>query len=165
MLGPNGSGKTSLLRVICGLSQPDEGRVQWSGSELAYAGHLAGLKSDLSIRENLEFFALQQGVLGERLAAALQRLGLEVQADAEVRTLSAGQKRRTALARVLMSEARLWVLDEPAANLDTAGRELVEELLREHVRNGGLAVVATHDDPPEGVLGERRLLLGADPHA
>jgi heme exporter protein A len=165
VLGANGSGKTSLLRVLCGLTQPDSGRVEWDGAELAYAGHLVGLKNELSVRENLHFFALQQGASREQCDGAIRRLGVERLADAEVRTLSAGQKRRVALARVLMAPARLWILDEPAANLDVAGQNLIGELLAEHARGGGLALVATHDEPPGGPIGRRRLVLGGEPDA
>lgn len=164
VLGSNGSGKTSLLRVLSGLTQPDAGRILLNGIGLAYAGHLPGLKAELSVRENLEFFARELGATKERCTAAIRRLGMERHAQAEVRKLSAGQKRRTALARVVLSSAELWILDEPAANLDAAGRVLVGELLGEHLVQGGIAVVATHDEPPVGPVGELRIVLGERVH-
>ncbi len=155
--GPNGSGKTTLLRVLCGLTRPETGQVVWRdvpveknrqafGAELAYFGHANGLKSDLTVTQNLQFYAELYGQSGEKIPALLDALNLTVCAKLEARYLSAGQKRRTALARVLMSEATAWLLDEPVTNLDAAGREYVEERLRTHVKGGGLAIAATHED-------------------
>lgn len=155
--GPNGSGKTTLLRVLCGLTRPETGHVEWRGepieknrqafgAELAYFGHANGLKADLTVTQNLQFSSHLYGQSGERIPAMLDALNLSICATLEVRYLSAGQKRRTALARVLMSDATLWLLDEPVTNLDAAGRDYVEDRLRAHVHGGGLAIAATHED-------------------
>jgi len=155
--GPNGSGKTTLLRVLSGLTRPETGRVDWCGesieksrqaygAELAYFGHANGLKTDLTVTQNLEFSAQLYGQSGDRIPALLDALNLTICAALEVRYLSAGQKRRSALARVLMSDATLWLLDEPVTNLDAAGRDYVEERLRGHVSGGGIAIAATHEN-------------------
>jgi heme exporter protein A len=155
--GPNGSGKTTLLRVLCGLTRPEAGRVEWRGeaieknrqafgAELAYFGHVNGLKTDLTIMQNLAFAAQLYGQSGDRIPALLDALNLSICAELEVRYLSAGQKRRTALARVLMSGATIWLLDEPVTNLDADGRDYVEDRLRVHVTDGGIAIAATHED-------------------
>ena len=155
--GPNGSGKTTLLRVLCGLTRPETGRIEWCGTEiehnrqafgaeLAYFGHANGLKTDLTVTQNLAFSAQLFCQTGERIPALLDALSLSGCAALEVRYLSAGQKRRTALARVLMSDATIWLLDEPVTNLDAAGRHYVEERLRAHVAGGGIAIAATHED-------------------
>lgn len=153
--GPNGSGKTTLLRVLCGLTRPEHGRVEWNGlqveknrqafgSSLAYFGHSLGLKADLTVRQNLRYATALNASARTDFAEELNALALADCADLEVRYLSAGQKRRTALARVLMSGARLWVLDEPFTNLDDAGRGFIEERLNAHLDNAGLAVIAAH---------------------
>lgn len=152
--GPNGSGKTTLLRVIAGLTTPESGQVLWSGEPLdrvsrrqlllAYCGHLPGLKGDLTVAENLDFYARLHGCPPTRLAVILEQLGLAGLADLELRLLSAGQKRRAALARVLLTRVPLWLLDEPQTNLDSAGRRTVEEAIREHLAGGGVAVIASH---------------------
>jgi heme exporter protein A len=170
--GPNGSGKTTLLRVLSGLTRPETGRVEWCGkpieknrqefgAELAYFGHVNGLKTDLTVTQNLEFFAQLYGQSGDRIPALLDALSLTICAALEVRYLSAGQKRRSALARVLMSDATLWLLDEPVTNLDAGGRDYVEDRLRGHISNGGIAIAATHENiritneaPDEIHLGE-----------
>jgi heme exporter protein A len=120
---------------------------------MAYLGHLNALKSDLTARENLRFLAgLRQSFTDSDIDTALDRVGILSRGDLPSRSLSAGQKRRLALARLLLSEAVLWILDEPVTNLDTAGVALVEELVREHVERGGLALAAAHqrllDDEP-----------------
>lgn len=154
LVGPNGAGKTTLLRVLAGLTPPTEGRARFDGTDvraltpeqragIAYRGHLDGLKKDLSVYENLDY----QGRLhGGRAAIEplLAELKLETKRDTRVRYLSAGQRRRTALAALKLCGAQLWILDEPMTNLDTAGRKLVTDWVRAHVAEGGLAIVATH---------------------
>jgi len=170
--GPNGAGKTTLLRVLCGLTRPETGHVEWRGkpieknrqafgAELAYFGHVDGLKADLTVMQNLAFSARLFGQSGDRIPGLLDALSLSQCARLEARYLSAGQKRRTALARVLMSDATVWLLDEPVTNLDAAGRDFVEDRLRAHIAGGGLAVAATHealrftsDAPAEITLGD-----------
>ena len=170
--GPNGAGKTTLLRVIAGLTLPETGTVTWRGNplpdevragrlRLAFSGHALALKGDLSTRENLTFFARLAGRGARDVDPVLEATGLMACADLDVRLLSAGQKRRAALARVLLSQAELWLLDEPQTNLDRAGRELVEASIRTHVGNGGTVVVAAHQSLNLGDTSSSRLQLGA----
>jgi len=154
--GPNGVGKTTLLRVVCGLLPAESGEIDWCGrpvrgvadefhAQLGYLGHPNSLKADLTARENLRFLAgLRQELTDQDIDAALERCGILSRGDLPARSLSAGQRRRLALARLLLAEASLWVLDEPITNLDTAGIALVEELIQDHVRRGGLALAAAH---------------------
>jgi heme exporter protein A len=152
--GPNGSGKTSLLRVLAGLSVPAEGAVTWNGSSvsrlvpelratIAYQGHLLGLKKDLTVTENLEFYRALWAGEGA-IEPLLGELRLNEFADREIRYLSAGQRRRVALGCMRLRRARLWLLDEPLTNLDAAGAEVISAWLREHTAAGGTAVIATH---------------------
>jgi heme exporter protein A len=122
-------------------------------AEMSYLGHLNSLKADLTAHENLRFLAgLRQALAPADIDAALDRVGILSRRDLQARSLSAGQKRRLALARLLLADAALWILDEPVTNLDTAGIALVEELISEHVTRGGLALAAAHqrllDDEP-----------------
>jgi heme exporter protein A len=154
--GPNGAGKTTLLRVVSGLLRPEQGRVTWLGrsisksptdyqAALAYAAHEPALKGDLTALENLRFsVGLKRPVTLAELRAALARTGVVACADLPARVLSAGQRRRVSLARVLAMQASVWLLDEPYANLDAAGSDLVSELLQEHVTAGGIALVVAH---------------------
>jgi heme exporter protein A len=156
--GPNGAGKSTLLRVICGLLRPEEGEVSWRGqliratslqfqAEMAYASHEPALKGDLTALENLKFaVGLRRAASCDELRANLARTGVAHCADLPARVLSAGQRRRVALARVLALQVHLWLLDEPFANLDAEGSELVISLLQSHVLAGGLAVVVAHHD-------------------
>lgn len=170
--GPNGVGKTTLLRVVCGLLPAEHGEMHWCGrpvrgasdefhAQLAYLGHPNSLKADLTSRENLRFLAgLRQELTAQDVDGALERVGILSRADLPARSLSAGQKRRLALARLLLAEASLWVLDEPVTNLDAAGVSLVEELVQEHVSRGGLALAAAHQRLLDESPSLRRLELG-----
>jgi len=173
--GPNASGKTTLLRILCGLSWSESGRVLWEGrniaeqraayaADVAYLGHACAVKADLTAVENLDAqLALGPGPrAGITLTDALARVGLAEWADIPARSLSAGQQRRLALARLIASPARLWVLDEPFTALDRDGRAIVEELLRDHADDGGLAVLTTHQ-PLEMATGDRVHRLEIDP--
>jgi heme exporter protein A len=156
--GPNGTGKTTLLRVISGLLRPEQGSVTWLGQSvtnssteyqavLAYASHEPALKSDLTALENLRFsVGLKRRVTAQELLAALDRTGVAACAELPARVLSAGQRRRVAMARVLAMCATVWLLDEPYTNLDAAGTELMTGLLQAHVAGGGLALVVAHHE-------------------
>lgn len=152
--GGNGAGKTTLLRVLAGLLRADAGEVAIDGRSahptlraraIAYLGHLPALKADLTSMENLHFLC---GLHGRRRAQlpenALAIVGLAGYEDALARQLSAGQKKRLSLARLWLSPAPLWLLDEPYANLDLEGIELVNRMVQAHLRDGGAALVTTH---------------------
>lgn len=152
--GSNGAGKTTLLRVLAGLLRANAGRVEIDGKpaqhelrarHTAYLGHLPGLKADLSALQNLRYLC---GLHGRRPKqtheAALHIVGLTGFEDAPVRTLSAGQKKRLGLARLWLSPAPLWLLDEPYANLDLEGINLVNRMVQAHLRSGGAALITTH---------------------
>jgi heme exporter protein A len=153
--GKNGSGKTSLLRILCGFREVDEGRVLWCGeaindsqyyADMAYIGHLDGIKKELTVLENLHM-ALALGQSGHySIAQALGKVHLSGYDDALIQTLSAGQKRRLSLARLLITHNKLWILDEPFTSLDKQGIALVETLMAEHCANGGLIVLTSHHD-------------------
>jgi heme exporter protein A len=154
--GPNGAGKTTLLRVVSGLLRPEQGLVSWLGrsiaaerteyqAQLAYAAHEPALKGDLTALENLRFaVGLKRRSGRQELRAALERTGVAGCADLPARVLSAGQRRRVSLARVVAMQASIWLLGEPYANLDAAGSNLVSSLLQDHVAAGGLALVVAH---------------------
>lgn len=170
LTGRNGSGKTTLLRALAGLSPPEAGTVCWQGADialdpetwrgrLAWLGHLEGLKGDLTVVENLlTAERLRGGEAGDRLDGALLAFDLTGLAARPVRTLSAGQRRRTALARVMVSPAPLWLLDEPLNALDAPAQVAFRLALQAHLAAGGLAIAATHADL--GVEG-RSLELGS----
>ncbi|MGF6493924.1 heme exporter protein A [Luteibacter sp. 621] len=152
--GDNGSGKTTLMRVLTGMLRAGEGEVLLDGAPFSldtmagavvFLGHHLGLKFDLSARENLRVSAGLYGVRsGAQIDAVLADVGLAGFEDEPVRRLSAGQKKRAALARLLLLPARVWLLDEPYANLDREGIALVNRLLREHAARGGAALVTSH---------------------
>ncbi len=154
--GANGAGKTTLLRAICGLIPLESGRLFWRGADvvadrdafhtqLSYLGHENALKGELTAAENLRFAAgMRRRTSAEEIRAALERTAVADSADTITRRLSAGQRRRVALARLLLIRASLWVLDEPTSNLDQRGQALLSELVGSHLETGGVAVVATH---------------------
>jgi len=154
--GANGAGKTTLIRTVCGLVHAEEGRVSWRGrevhadlaafhAEMAYVGHDGALKADLTGEENLAYAAGLRSVITRReVVAAVERVGAGAYAGRMVRTLSAGQRRRLALATILLSGAVLWLFDEPTTNLDNRGQALVGSLIAEHLASGGMVVAAVH---------------------
>ena len=152
--GDNGSGKTTLLKVLCGLLEPTSGAVLLNGAPLTLAklshqvallGHLPGIKMELSTMQNLRFAVGLGGVRpGITAQIALASVGLEGYEDQPLRLLSAGQKKRVALARLLLVPAALWLLDEPYANLDRDGMGLVNRLLETHAQRGGAALITSH---------------------
>ena len=154
--GPNGSGKTTLLRILCGLQPPTGGHIRWRGRDVSpgapelradvqYIGHAGGVKLDLTPRENIDVaIALGAGQTGITAGAALSRLEIDKFGDAPLRTLSAGQRQRVALARLLTCAGALWVLDEPFTALDTGGVAIVDTMLHAHAESGGAAVITSH---------------------
>ena len=154
--GSNGSGKTTLLRILCGLNASYEGELYWRGvpidedregflASLLYLGHRVGVNKILTARENLRWScALHSPVTDADIEAALARVGLTGYADVICRNMSAGQQQRVSLARLLLSPATLWVLDEPFTTLDVHGVKTLESLLAEHVQAGGAVLVTTH---------------------
>ncbi len=169
--GGNGAGKTTLLRVLAGLLRADAGDVEIDGAKarsdlrarsMAYLGHLPGLKADLPALQNLEFLC---GLHGRRHrqfpASAMAIVGLSGYEDTAVRHLSAGQKKRLGLARLWLSPAPLWLLDEPYANLDLEGINLVNRMVQAHLRSHGAALITTHGAYAAPPVRTRMLELGA----
>ncbi len=158
LVGPNGSGKSSLLRVLAGLLRPALGQLTWDGepvqrdllayfARLHYVGHQTSLKPRLTVRENLAFWAeLRGGAKDDAVDTALKRLALERLAPQPAEVLSSGQRRRLALARLLVAPAPLWLLDEPTVGLDDANIGRLRDVIEEHRAGGGAAIIATHLD-------------------
>jgi len=171
LTGANGAGKTTLLRTACGLAYPEGGEITWCGenirkdihafhAQLAYLGHEPPLKAELTARENLHYWVeVRRRLEREELDRALERVGGEHWADRPVRTLSAGQKRRAALAGLTLMRVPLWLLDEPTTNLDAEGQGLVGALIDEHLRAGGLALAAVQHELTVSADGLQRMEL------
>lgn len=141
--GPNGSGKTTLLRTLAGLQPPVRGRIAMPPDAIAYGGHADGLKATLTARENLGFWAGVYGA-GGGVEAALEAYELGALSDRPAQNLSAGQKRRLGLARLLVTGRPLWLLDEPTVSLDAHATGLFAAVIERHLAGGGMAVLATH---------------------
>jgi len=171
--GPNGSGKTTLLRAIAGLVLQESGEICWNGEqtsrqkdefnrELLYLGHHYGLKFELTGYENLKVFANLSGsdVSEAEVEQALQRFGLAHCVELPVKLLSQGQKRRVALARLLLQSSKLWILDEPFVALDVAAVGLLLDVIRAHVADGGMVILTTHQEVEVEVGSLQHLHLG-----
>jgi heme exporter protein A len=170
--GRNGTGKTTLLRAICGIRRPDEGEILWGGASIerlgpeyhrhvAYVGHNDGVKRELTVAENLRM-ARALGTEGRlSIAEALHKVHLAGFEDVPASNLSAGQRRRLALARLLVTDSLLWVLDEPFTSLDRHGIGIVEELMAEHVARGGMLVMTSHHEVAMHRTAVHRLNLSA----
>ena len=171
--GVNGAGKTTLLRTLCGLLHAEEGRVFWGGANvwddlptyhqaIAYLGHEPPLKADLTACENLRYWVgVRRRLSDAQIIQALGLSGVGELAERLVRSLSAGQKRRVALAGLLLMAAPLWLLDEPTTNLDSEGARLVARLVEEHARQGGIVIAAVHHELAVAPQFLRRLELAA----
>lgn len=157
--GPNGSGKTSLLRMLCGLSNPAAGEIRWRGTairslngdyfaDMTYIGHLSGTKDDLTVIENLLISSALAGfeIDMQQASEALEYIGLGSRQVLPVKVLSQGQRRRVALARLLVCKTPLWILDEPLVALDVMAVKLIQELLEQHLKQGGMVVMTTHQE-------------------
>lgn len=154
--GANGSGKTTLLRAVCGLIQADEGDIFWKGSRLPknrssfleqtlFLGHKPGIKNELNAIENLQaYLSIGEASTGQSIEWALGKMEISHRQHLPCGVLSAGQRRRVALARLLLEKASLWVLDEPLTSLDQSGRELVTSMVEHHANAGGAVLYSTH---------------------
>lgn len=171
VVGPNGVGKTSLLRCVAGLLPMESGEIVWRGRQLhesrddyhqalAYLAHINALKPDLTALENLQYgVALRRKITQQELRDTFARLRIAQCADLPARALSAGQKRRVAIGRILLTQAALWILDEPITNLDSAGIALFEACMAEHLGQGGMILTAAHQLLLQGRPGVRTLEL------
>jgi heme exporter protein A len=170
--GPNGSGKTSLLRMLCGLAAPAHGEICWLGNNIrslgedyynsiTYLGHLNGVKDNLNAIENLRISsALAGNEIDENKAYnTLQQMGLDGREILPVKVLSQGQRRRVTLARLLVSSTVLWILDEPLVALDTSAVLLVKGILEQHLEKAGMIVMTTHQDINVAAIVTKRLQL------
>ena len=169
--GDNGSGKTTLLRVLAGMLPPGAGEIRFNGQpasrdnrngHVLWLGHRTGMNDSLSARENLGFLAGLYGTRsGMTAATSMERVGIGAWIDEPLRTLSAGQKKRVGLARLLLSPGEIWLLDEPYANLDRHGIDLVNALIAEHCAGGGAALVTSHGAVRFADTRARHIRLGA----
>jgi heme exporter protein A len=172
--GANGVGKTSLLRMVCGLASIDSGDILWNGTpiqaqhdsyrqDLCYLGHLNALQESMTVQENLNFTSALGGFApsNQQIQEVLARFGVRGRSKQLVRHLSQGQKRRVALSRLALSPARLWVLDEPYVAMDETGVQMLADLIAKHLNQGGLAVLTSHQRVPIGDIAPQMLELQA----
>ncbi|HHF0510563.1 cytochrome c biogenesis heme-transporting ATPase CcmA [Vibrio diabolicus] len=171
--GRNGTGKTTLLRIVTGLGDREEGIIKWKGEEveksrdvfhqdLLFLGHQTGVKRELTALENLRFYQSIQNNRSsdEEILTALTQVGLAGREDVPVAQLSAGQQRRVALARLWLSKQILWILDEPLTAIDKQGVKVLESLFASHADNGGIVVLTTHQDMFSDSPKLRKIKLG-----
>jgi heme exporter protein A len=174
LTGPNGSGKTSLLRMLCGLLPPTNGAILWHGepitslrgaylSSVTYVGHRSAVKDELTTLENLRVSSALSGfeLTGEQARDVLARLGLNAQEDVQARHLSEGQHRKLALARLVACRSSLWLLDEVLTSLDQAAAGAITSIIDDHVAGGGMALIATHHALKLATRRSRRIELAA----
>ncbi|GDX61317.1 cytochrome c biogenesis ATP-binding export protein CcmA [Nitrosomonadaceae bacterium] len=170
--GPNGSGKTSLLRILCGLAPPIYGEILWDTNNIrslgekyrnaiTYLGHLNGVKDDLTATENLYISSALAGVVitKNKVHEALQQIGLSGRESLPAKVLSQGQRRRITLARLLVCDTALWILDEPLTALDSSAIELLRNLLEQHLKQGGMVVMTTHQEITIAAIKTQQLQL------
>ena len=171
LTGPNGAGKTTLLRTVAGFLAPLGGAIRLEGGcpkqgiaeQCHYVGHRDAVRASMTVGENAAFWCRFLGGADGRVEAALERFGLAAIADVPASYLSAGQRRRLGLVRLLVADRRIWLLDEPTASLDAAGVETLAGLIEAHLAGGGLVIAATH--VPLGLPAAGELRLGTDPVA
>ncbi len=163
LTGDNGSGKTTLIKILAGVLRPSEGQIEKTDVTRTYIGHNLAVKDDLSVTENINFMRRFFGTNTMSTSDIVARVGLSRVAEQAARTLSAGQRKRCALARLMFNATGLWLLDEPYSNLDKNGIRLLDELLRLHIEAGGACILTTHGSlRPEGFdLKECQLISGA----
>ena len=154
--GENGSGKTSLLRILCGFRLPDEGEITWGDKpvssmpeyfeNISYVGHKNGIKDELTVEENLNLMRSMATASNIKTEDVLKQIGLFKRSDVLARQLSAGQKRKLSLARLMMTENSFWILDEPFTSLDAATVKFYEQLIKQHITRGGMLILTSHHD-------------------